>query len=310
MEKTVYAGTYTGRKSEGIYSFSFYDGKLSDPQLFAGVKNPKYISVDHGIITAVADFSHGSGVAVFNGKGEIIDQIAFEERTSCHVAVDGNDIYTANYHTGTVTHLVNEDGKLRLIRSEQIQDGAGCHQVILWKDCVLVPCLFLDRVVIFDRDLNYKGSLKFGNGSGPRHGVITKDGEYLYLVTELSNQLYVIHTGDWKVESVTCLLPNDEKQVRDTAAIHMSKDEKYVYVSTRTKNVISVLEMKDHQPTLIQCVSCLGNHPRDFMLVDQYLLCANRNSDEIVSFPIHEDGTLGKPASKISVPEAVCLVAE
>ena len=90
----------------------------------------------------------------------------------------------------------------------------------------------------------------------------------------------------------------------------MSKDEKYVYVSTRTKNVISVLEMKDHQPTLIQCVSCLGNHPRDFMLVGQYLLCANRNSDEIVSFPIHEDGTLGKPASKISVPEAVCLVAE
>ena len=310
MEKTVYAGTYTGRKSEGIYAFTFCDGKLSDPRLFAGVKNPKYISLDHGIITATADFSHGSGVAVFNGKGEIIDQIAFEERTSCHVAVDGNDIYTANYHAGTVSHLRMEDGKLKLIRSEQIQDGAGCHQIIFCKDYVLVPCLFLDRVVIFDRELNCKGSLKFASGTGPRHGLITKDGEYLYLVSELSHQLFVIRTGDWKVESTVCLLPNGEKQVRDTAAIHISEDERFVYVSTRTKNVISVLEMSDHHPTLIQCVSCLGNHPRDFTLLDQYLLCANRNSDEIISFPIHEDGTLGKPVSSISIPEAVCLVSQ
>ena len=38
--------------------------------------------------------------------------ITFEERTSCHVAVDGNDIFTANYHTGTVSHLRMEDGTL------------------------------------------------------------------------------------------------------------------------------------------------------------------------------------------------------
>lgn len=310
MEKIIYAGTYTGRKSEGIYSFRFQDGKLYDPQLFAGIRNPKYLSVDHGIITAVADFPHGSGTALFNREGECIDQIAYEQRTSCHVAVDGDDIFTANYHTGTVTHLKVTDGKQKLVHSIQIRDGAGCHQVILWKDQILVPCLFLDRVVILDRDLNILGSIRFNSGTGPRHGILTKDQEYLYLVSELSNELFVIHTGDWKVTSCCALLPNDEKRVRDTAAVRLSDDERFLYVSTRTKNVISVLEMEDHVPELIQCTSTLGKHPRDILVAGNWLLAANRNSDEIVSFPINEDGTLGKPVDRISIPEAVSLVCE
>lgn len=309
MEKRIYAGTYTGRKSEGIYTFTFSDGKLSDPKLFAGIRNPKYISVNHGVVTAVADFSHGSGVAVFDGEGVISDQIAFEDRTSCHVTVDGDDIYTANYHSGTVTKLTVVEGKMKLAQSVCIRDGAGCHQVIVWNDYILVPCLFLDRVVIFDRDLNTVGSLRFPAGTGPRHGVITKDGEYLYLVSELSNQLFVIHTGDWKVEHTMSVLPNNETQVRDTAAVRLSEDEQYLYVSTRTKNVISVLKLNDHRPELIQCTSCLGNHPRDFIVVDGYLLCANRKSDEVVCFPIHEDGTLGAPTDRIEIPEAVSLVS-
>lgn len=159
-----------------------------------------------------------------------------------------------------------------------------------------------------DRDLNRIGSIRFNTGTGPRHGVISKDGEYLYLVSELSNELFVIHTGDWKIEASIPVLPNDEMHVRDTAAIRLSEDERYIYVSTRTKNVISVIELKDHKPELIQCVSTLGRHPRDFMIVDKWLLVANRNSNEIISFEIDEDGTLGKPVSRIAVPEAVSLI--
>lgn len=308
METIIYAGTYTAKTSKGIYSFHFCDGKLSDVKLFAEIDNPKYLAYHNGMIATVADFVNGSGVALFSQEGEIVDQIAYEERTSCHITCEGDDIYTANYHTGTVTQLKDINGKLKRVHNVQIQDGAGSHQVIVWKDRILVPCLFLDRVVIMDRDLNRIGSIRFNTGTGPRHGVISKDGEYLYLVSELSNELFVIHTGDWKIEASIPVLPNDEMHVRDTAAIRLSEDERYIYVSTRTKNVISVIELKDHKPELIQCVSTLGRHPRDFMIVDKWLLVANRNSNEIISFEIDEDGTLGKPVSRIAVPEAVSLI--
>lgn len=308
METIIYAGTYTAKTSKGIYSFHFCDGVLSDVKLFARIDNPKYLAYHNGMITSVADLVNGSGVALFSQEGEIVDQIAYEERTSCHISSEGEDIYTANYHTGTVTQLKEVNGKLKRVHNVQIQDGAGCHQVIVWKDRILVPCLFLDRVVIMDRNLNRVGSIRFNAGTGPRHGVISKDGEYLYLVSELSNELFVIHTGDWNIETSIPVLPNDEMHVRDTAAIRLSEDEHYIYVSTRTKNVISVIELKDHKPELIQCVSTLGKHPRDFMIVDKWILVANRNSNEVVSFEIDEDGTLGKPVSRIEIPEAVSLI--
>ena len=308
MKNIIYAGTYTSKSSKGIYSFEVEDGKLSNVQKFCEIKNPKYLSKKNNLIVTVADFDHDSGVALIDAKGEIIDKVAFEERTSCYVTTDGNDIYTANYHTGIISHIEIQENKLKYINSIQIQDGAGCHQVLVWNDDLLVPCLFLDRIVILDKSLKKVGSIPFTANTGPRHGVFTKDNEYLYLVSELSNELFVIHTGDWKIEYQIPVLMNGLKHIRDTAAIRLSEDEKYLYVSTRTQDVISVIELEGHCPTVIQTTSCGGKHPRDFILVDKYLLCANRNSNEVVCFMIHEDGTLGKITSRIEVPEAVSLL--
>ena len=308
MKNIIYAGTYTSKSSKGIYSFEVEDGKLSNVQKFCEIKNPKYLSKKNNLIVTVADFDHDSGVALIDAKGEIIDKVAFEERTSCYVTTDGNDIYTANYHTGIISHIEIQEDKLKFINSIQIQDGAGCHQVLVWNDNLLVPCLFLDRIVILDKSLKKVGSIPFTANTGPRHGVFTKDNEYLYLVSELSNELFVIHTGDWKIEYQIPVLMNGLKHIRDTAAIRLSEDEKYLYVSTRTQDVISVIELEGHCPTVIQTTSCGGKHPRDFILVDKYLLCANRNSNEVVCFMIHEDGTLGKITSRIEVPEGVSLL--
>ncbi len=308
MKNIIYAGTYTSKAAKGIYRFTYEDGKLSDVENFCEIKNPKYLSKYNDYIITVADFEHDSGVALIDAKGEIVDKVAFEERTSCYVTTEENDIYTANYHTGIVTHLRIQEGKLKYINSVQIQDGAGCHQVLIWKDQILVPCLFLDRVFIFDKSLKKLGSIQFTANTGPRHGVFTKDNEYLYLVSELSNELFVLHTGDWKLEACIPVLMNKLTHIRDTAAVRLSEDEKYLYVSTRTQDVLSVIELNDHQPTVIQTTCCGGKHPRDFILLDDHLLCANRNSNEIVCFTIHEDGTLGKISDRIEVPEAVSLI--
>lgn len=310
MKTMLYAGTYTAKSSQGIYSFSFEDGRLSSSQLFCEIKNPKYLTKKDNCLITVADFDYESGVALINAEGDIKNKIAFEKRTSCFITSEDDDIYTANYHTGVVTHLKLVQDELRFINSIQIQDGAGCHQILVFHDRILVPCLFLDRVFIFDRSLKKIGSIHFNANTGPRHGVFSKDGKYLYLVSELSNELFVIEIDEWNIIHQIPVLMSKEIHVRDTAAIRLSDDEKFIYVSTRTKDVISVIELEDHKPTVIQTVSCGGKHPRDFVLLGQYLLCANKNTNEVVSFKINDDGTLGKIVDRIEVPEVVALIQQ
>ena len=310
MKTMLYAGTYTAKSSQGIYSFSFEDGRLSSSQLFCEIKNPKYLTKKDNCLITVADFDFESGVALINAEGDIKNKIAFEKRTSCFITSVDDDIYTANYHTGVVTHLKLVQDELKFINSIQIQDGAGCHQILVFHERILVPCLFLDRVFIFDRSLKKIGSIHFNANTGPRHGVFSKDGKYLYLVSELSNELFVIETNEWNIIHQIPVLMSKEIHVRDTAVIRLSDDEKFIYVSTRTKDVISVIELEDHMPTVIQTVSCGGKHPRDFVLLGQYLLCANKNTNEVVSFKINDDGTLGKIVDRIEVPEVVALIQQ
>lgn len=310
MKTMLYAGTYTAKSSQGIYSFSFEDGRLSSSQLFCEIKNPKYLTKKDNCLISVADFDYESGVALINAEGDIKNKIAFEKRTSCFITSVDDDIYTANYHTGVVTHLKLVQDELKFINSIQIQDGAGCHQILVFHDRILVPCLFLDRVFIFDRSLKKIGSIYFNANTGPRHGVFSKDGKYLYLVSELSNELFVIETNEWNIIHQIPVLMSKEIHVRDTAAIRLNDDEKFIYVSTRTKDVISVIELEDHKPTVFQTVSCGGKHPRDFVLLGQYLLCANKNTNEVVSFKINDDGTLGKIVDRIEVPEVVALIQQ
>ena len=53
MKKKIYAGTYTGTGSEGIYCFDFEDGRFSEAELFCKIANPKSITMNEGRITGI-----------------------------------------------------------------------------------------------------------------------------------------------------------------------------------------------------------------------------------------------------------------
>ena len=104
------------------------------------------------------------------------------------------------------------------------------------------------------------------------------------------------------------MLADGLTHVKDTAAVRLSRDGRRLYVSTRTQDVLSVINIEDPlHPSLLQCVSSGGQHPRDFILQDCWLIAANRFSNSIVSFAL-EDGLIGPETSCIEIPEAVALV--
>ncbi|MDD6680165.1 MAG: beta-propeller fold lactonase family protein [Lachnospiraceae bacterium] len=307
MEKTILTGTYSERGSKGIYVCRFADGHLEQPAVFAEVKAAKAIAVDpdSGRIASVMEEGNEAGVEVFERDGSLVAALRFETTPSCYVAWNGGRIYTANYHEGTVSVISLHEQELHLDNRVLVRDGAGCHQVLFHGDQVLVPCLFLDRIMIFDRDLNYQSSIRFAFGTGIRHGVFTADGSTLYAVSELSNELFEIKTNNWSIVRRASVLPEGEQRRRGTAAVRLSPDEKTLYVSTRGIDLISVIPVDSL--TVKQAVYSGGRHPRDIFLVDNYLLAANRYSDNIAVFELEDDGCIGRELQALAVPSPVSI---
>ncbi|MBQ9347085.1 MAG: beta-propeller fold lactonase family protein [Oscillibacter sp.] len=307
MRTTIYAGTYAEDGSEGLYVFDFEEGRLSPARALCPIRNAKYLTVTEYGIAALCDLEGRSGAALVGFQGEVLSQAAYEGCTSCFVTADQGVIYTANYHEGTVSRLALRGRTLEYRDTTLIREKAGCHQILRWKDRILVPCLFLDQVRIFDSSMKPEGSIGFPLGTGPRHGVFSADGRRLYLVSELSNELFVISTGDWTVQFRMSILPGGMTHRKDTAAVRLSGDERRLYVSTRTLDLLSVVDLDGDTPRLIQTISCGGQHPRDFILLGNWLLAANRFSGTVVSFALNGDGTIGEKIGEADIPGVVCL---
>ena len=305
MSYTGYVGTYTSEKSEGIYAFTYENQTITDVHLFTKVRNPKYLAWMNDYIVAVCDFEEGSGVAVFDLNGNEIDHIVFEAFTSCYVGVKDKLIFTAHFHSGDVTLLRFENNHLELVKRTHIKDKAGCHQVIPYKDQYLVPCLFMDQIKILDKDFKVVDEIRFEEESGPRHAVFSDDEKYLYVVGELSNLLYVVDMHTKKIVNTVELLENGLSHVKDTAAIRKKDD--YLYVSTRTQDVITVLHVSGKDVKRIQVTSCAGKHPRDFVIVEDDIIVANRFSDSLSVLPI-EHAYIQSAVSTVTIPEGVSII--
>lgn len=305
-----YVGTYSGSGSKGIYQFLIDEiqGTISQPSVFAEVRNSKYISLTDTHLYSVYDDENESGVAVFSLDGNCVDKVTYEKITSCFLLVDGEYIYTSNYHLGTVTKL-KLGTKLEVVASYFIQEKAGCHQVILHDDKLYVPCLYLDVIYVFDKNLHKISEIMFPKGSGCRHGVVSKDGNYLYVIGELSNKLYVVDLKDYTIVNESSVLPNGEENQEGSAAIRLSMDGTRLYVSTRDKNIVTILEVNGKEVKVLSIFSTEGDHPRDILNVenDTYLLVSNRLSNELSLFDLNSNNKL---VQKISIPEGVSIVVE
>ena len=310
VKKIGYVGTYNENGSKGIYRFDYENGQLSNPTLFSSVKNSKYIKHYKDMLISVGDFEHGSGVCLFDQNGKLIDQLVYEKNASCYVDVHNEHIYTTNYHEGSISEIALKNGKLRLVETMIIQHGGGCHQVLFDNNEIMVICLLLDQIKIFDQELEMTGSIRFPAGFGPRHGVFSKDGRWLYVIGELSNQLAAIELAQRGIVNIISVLENEQINQKDSAAIRISDDGKFVYVSTRGKNVISVIEVDQEKMILKQVVSTLGDHPRDFIIYDGHLIVANRKSNELISFKLINGLVDENKVSTIPLIEGVSIAME
>lgn len=290
----LYIGTYAERGSQGIYTAVCTDGILSDVQVFAEINDPKYLCAGDGIF-AVGRNDEGCGVFAYAQDGSLLSKVISEQEPSCYICRDTDHLYTANYHAGTVSDIVCDEDGLSLRKQILIGTGAGCHQVKPYGEYLLVPVLVQDRIVILDRDLRICDEIVFPKGSGPRHGVIV--GDILYMVTELSGEVYAVSLKDRRILRSVML-------GGAPAAIRLYDD--HLYISVRETNRIFCVRTGDLQ--VIGSVSAEGDHPRDILIQDGYLFTANRYSDELHVQKIGEDHLPQEVLSRVHIPGCVSIL--
>lgn len=316
-----YIGTYTTGRSQGIYRFTFDPdtGALSEPILFAAVRNPKCVAHKGSILASAIELEGRAGVALWDARHPCTPPFSMccpEKQTPCHLRFSGSSLLAANYHEGLFTVYRTDSHNLSCATQIACGEKAGCHQSLGRRGFILVPCLEQDQVRIFDRKFSPRGVILFPAGSGPRHGIFHPKDRTLWMVTERSHELYHFNYADTRYQLLqqVSILPKDhpEYAASTTAAIRLSPDGRFLYTSTRGADIMSVFALDADGAHLIQQVPCGGKHPRDFILSDdgRYVLVLCRDSDDLFSFPRDaETGKLGEIVSHIHVPEgsSICL---
>lgn len=322
---TGYLGTYASPESPGIFRFSIdlTDGSLSVPELYFEAPDCKYLSLDKTVLAAPVARGGRAGLCLLDTEEKkAAEEVFHETAAACYVTQDERFLYTANYHEGSILIYEKAEGGPRLFKRLAIAPKAGCHQILFHEHFVLVPCLLLDCVKIFDLSKEFEpaGELLFPKGTGPRHGIFDRGHERLFLVSELSNQLFVYRmdgklgrAAGFSLENTYEILHNGEEYSQNpaSAAIRLSPDERFLYVSTRFADVITVFAVDGFTLTPVQQTGSGGVHPRDILPTPdgRYLLAVNRTEGGLVCFPIDpESGKLKPPCSRVPAPEAVSIV--
>lgn len=276
----VYIGTYTGARSQGIYTAQFdaESGRLSTPELAAETRNPTFLALSPNgrVLYAANEIANFSGqrvgaISAFNinqqsGKLTLVNQVASGGSGPCHVAVDktGQCVLAANYGSGSVAAFkVGPDGKLvgpgfqvqHHGSSINAQRQEGPHAHFITTDpasrFVLACDLGLDQVLVYRLDPR-KDALKPNDppaapvppGAGPRHLAFHPDDRWVYVINELNSTVstfeYAPRDGTLTPLSNISTLPPGFQGQNSCAEIAMHPSGKFLYGSNRGDDSIAL----------------------------------------------------------------------
>ncbi|MFT4032038.1 MAG: lactonase family protein [Siphonobacter sp.] len=338
-------GTYTQKKSEGIYVYQFNNktGEFQPISIAKGLNNPSFqaISPDQKYVYSVGE-TNGEGAVYsfsFDKKTGTLTQLNTESAGGtgpCHVAIDhtGKWVMVGNYGAGSLSLLpVKTDGSLgtptQTIQhtgtgpNPKRQDKAHVHSINIAANNrdIYVPDLGIDEVTYYRLNdktgkLTEEQPVKVAPGAGPRHFTFHPSNKFAYVINELNKTVtaftYNSQTGALtNIQSISTI-PDDYKGENICADIHISPDGKFLYGSNRGHDSIAIyaIDQKTGKLTLVDIESAGGKHPRNFMIdpSGRFVLVANRDTDNVVIFNRNaKTGKLNPTGREIQVSMPVCL---
>ncbi|MFA0388076.1 lactonase family protein [Vibrio splendidus] len=341
---TIGCYTDTPSKSQGVYQtqLDLETGKLLPLELIAECHNPSFITATKsGIYTAseVEQKKLPKLIHIPNVDSQIASNTGLISGDHpCHVAIDPHNKFaiTSQYSSGTFDIFSlsingNIDKRLKTIKmvgsgpNKERQTSPHAHQCLflqnspqfvtvdLGTDRINFYCFDEEQEEFLDEPMQ---SIQAPAGNGTRHLIFNKAEDKAYVIGELSETILILEKslGIWNIVDEVDALPNMEKG-EAAAAIKLSPDEQFLYVSCRHQSRISSfsVDSEAQKLTFIDSYDTEGKFPRDFHITDngQWLVAANQHSNNITSFKRSiEDGSLTYTGYSLDLDAPVCVTQQ
>jgi 6-phosphogluconolactonase len=348
----LYAGSYTeiiagdfGGHGDGIYCFDFdpVNGSLrlrhTQPSVnpsYLCIPSTKYLYTHTEVTLAKNPRVQAFKIDQQDFSLELMNEQEIPGGFPCHINFSkrNNCILVACYETGnTIIYPVAKDGKLlpkaKVLQQEGSsvnrlrQERAHAHAVMVDEkfNNVIVTDLGIDEIMVYHIDTNnreFKEKLikvvTLPPGSGPRHIAIHAETNFAYVLNELTATVTVMRYGDGNLELLNTYptLPKEFKAIPGAAAIRVSANGKFIYISERGDDSIAVLRFDSDSETMeiIGRQKTMGKTPRDINLdpSGNWLLAANQDSDSIAIFKVDKNTGIISPEHLVeNIKSPVCL---
>ncbi|MEM0964867.1 MAG: lactonase family protein [Verrucomicrobiota bacterium] len=345
---TVFFGT-GGRGSEGIYktTFNTSTGKFGTIDLAAESQSPGFLALhpDGDKLYAVERWDNDAGAAGYrieeDGSLTLVNRVSSGDGPGAHLAVHptGKFLITAQYGGGSVALFpINTEGQLGIPKLYEHEGSSGVverrqkaphpHWTGFSPDgrFALVPDLGKDGIVIYRVDAETPSLVPHGfaasvPGGGARHMRFSPNGEYIYLLNELTLD---VSTFKWNGDTGTATLltttptlteaAKSAESFNSAAEILVHPDLPTLYTSNRGHDSVSVFQIGSNPEDLevVQVQPVRGAFPRNINLdpSGSWLLAAGADSNTVSAHRIDsESGKLTyQRRSVINVPNPICIL--
>lgn len=305
-------GGYPTDPTTGIVMAELDHGHFSKVESLIKAEYTTYFDHYDQVIATIQKVNGKGGLALYDLKGNLLQEVSESEKPACYLCFshDGRHLVTTNYHEGLV-HIYDYDNQLTL--NKRISFGKEAKMHCAWFDQkdqkLILASLGLDQLIVLDHEFNEIKRFDFPHGSGVRHLVSDDQDRYLYAVSELSNELFVVDLQEGKICQQLSMLM-DELVPSSAAAIRLSKDGRHLYASTRGQDLIVHFNvLLEGMLELNEIYHCSHHTPRDFYLSDdeQFMLIAYQDSDCIDCVALNENMALRETIDTLKLPKIVCI---
>jgi 6-phosphogluconolactonase len=341
----VYIGTYTGKKSQGIYvsRLNPKTGHMSTPELAGEMTNPSWVTIhpNRKFLFAAGEGGHPGGGAVAGftigaeGKLTAINSQPPNGNGPCHLAIDqtGKTIVVSNYGDGSVSSLlIDAEGRLSpsawVDKHPSLGEKQKPHAHATEFDPsnqFAVSCdAGIDRLYVYRFNAltglltpNEPAFITTAADTHPRHLTFSLDGKFCYDIDEHSKSVTAFRfdakLGSLsQIHTISTLPQGYEGKGGSTAELILHPSGKFLYGSNRGHDsiVAYAIDPTTGKLTLIGHTLTEGKTPRGFGVdpTGGWLIVGNQGSDSVVQFKIDPStGLLSLTGTKFEVGAPVCF---
>ena len=171
-----------------------------------------------------------------------------------------------------------------------------------------------DEILVYAADsLELVDTVKFPEGSGPRHIVFSSKGSYAYVITESSSEVFLMAYTPEQERKLVILGSNSTEPVGfgGAAGIRISPGERFVLASNRNADSISVFQIRENGWLRLvhnEIVPC--GCPRDFQFTPdgKWVIVGLQTTDRLAVYKFNENGTMEQVSFVDEIERPTCIV--